>query len=186
MVKIENAAGHVVAGENSSVTLQVATLGGFAPLTVAAVNGVATFSNVTLTKSGDTTLLATDGAMTVQSNPITVTAATASALAVTEQPSVGTTQRPGAVVVNVEDRFGNVVTTDNSKVTLAAATGPGAVAGATAVSARRGVATFSGLTFAAQGTYTLRATDGALVAATTAGITLGLPATHLAFTQAPR
>jgi uncharacterized repeat protein (TIGR03803 family) len=184
-IKIENAAGHVVTSDNSNVTLQVATgPGSFTPVTVAAVNGVATFTSLVLTKSGTYNLLATDGAAHIQSNNITVAAGAAAALAIASQPTVSTTtSRLNPLVVHVEDAFGNVVTADHSSVTLAVATGAGALAGTTSVAAKAGVATFNALSLASAGAYTLKATDGALTAATSATITAGLPATHLAFTN---
>jgi hypothetical protein len=65
VVDVEDAAGHTVASDTSTVTLKVtdgptgAVLGG--TVTVAAVNGVATFSDVTFSPSGTYTLSATDG-----------------------------------------------------------------------------------------------------------------------------
>jgi uncharacterized repeat protein (TIGR03803 family) len=70
----------------------------------------------------------------------------------------------GNVVVSVEGK-GNVVSVnDTSAVTLTIEKGPaGAIlGGTTTVDAVAGVATFSGLTLNAAGTYTLKATDGAL------------------------
>ena len=74
-----------------------------------------------------------------------------------------------AVTVQVEDQFGYLVTTDASTVTLAIGTNPasGNLSGTLTVSAIGGVATFSDLSIDALGTgYTLVATDGGLVSAT--------------------
>lgn len=64
VVEIEDSNNNIVANDNSSVTLSLnsgtATLGG--AVTVAAVNGKATFSNLTVSTAGTFTLQATDGA----------------------------------------------------------------------------------------------------------------------------
>jgi len=65
-VDVEDVNNDIVSTDTSSVTLTVAsgpgTLGG--NVTVAAVNGVATFSNLTLSQIGNYTLQATDGSLT--------------------------------------------------------------------------------------------------------------------------
>ena len=79
------------------------------------------------------------------------------------------------VTVAVEDANGNVVTTDNSSVTLAigsGSTGAGTLGGTLTVAAVNGVATFSNLSISAAGTYTLQATDtdnGTVLTPTTSG-----------------
>jgi uncharacterized repeat protein (TIGR03803 family) len=186
VVKVLNAAGQLVTSDESEVTLQVATgTGAFTPITVAAVNGVATFTDVLLTQAGTYNLLATDGTARKQSDNLTVKAAAAAALAIVAQPTIGTTTaKLGSIVVDVEDAYGNIVKSDHSTVSLAVASGPGAVKGTTKVTAKSGVATFSALSLAVAGTYTLTATDATLTA-TTGPITVGLPATHLVFSEVP-
>ena len=68
-----------------------------------------------------------------------------------------------AVMVEVEDQYHNVVTTDSSTVTLTLSSGTfeGGSSTVTAV-ASSGVATFSGLKIDLAGTYTLSATDATL------------------------
>ena len=71
--------------------------------------------------------------------------------------------------VSVEDANGNVVTSDNSSVTVAIGTNPGGgtLGGTLTVAAVNGVATFSNLSINKAGTgYTLTATDGSLSGAT--------------------
>jgi len=89
---------------------------------------------------------------------------------------------PGAVLgppvtVDVEDINGSIVTSDNSLVTLAIASGPaGAVlGGTTSVAAVNGVATFTNLSVTTPGTYTLSATDGALATAVSGSFTISAP-----------
>jgi hypothetical protein len=116
-------------------------------------------------------------------------------LAFAQQPASATTTSPlGPVKVDVEDTSsGTLLTSDNSDVTLAVASGPGAatLGGTTTVAAVNGVATFSNLSLSEPGTYTLTAGDGTLSSATstpfnvTAGVvptfgTVSLPLTVVA------
>jgi hypothetical protein len=96
-----------------------------------------------------------------------------------------------AVVVQVKDQFGNLVTNNQSAVTLAIASGGGAgvtLGGTVTKAASGGVATFNNLSIAAAGTYTLVATDGVLGSATSSSFIItapALPATHLAISTQP-
>ena len=133
-------------------------------VTVAASSGIATFSNIKLDAAGNYTLTASDGALTTAtSNSFTVSAAAASKLAYSVQPSnvtAGVADSP-SIVVDVEDQFGNIVTTDSSNVTLSVAGGPAAMSGTVTVAASSGIATFSNIKLDAAGSYTLTASDGA-------------------------
>jgi uncharacterized repeat protein (TIGR03803 family) len=190
-VSIEDQFGNVVTGNTSNVTMAVASgpgaLGG--TVTVAAVAGVATFSNLSITTAGSYTISATDGALSsATSGSFTVSAAAASKLAFVQQP---TNVQPGAAIspaptVAIEDQYGNVVTSNTSSVTMAVASGPGSLGGTLTVAAVSGIATFSNLTLATSGSYTLKGTDGALTGATSAGFTVGTAtASKLAFVQQP-
>ncbi len=65
-----------------------------------------------------------------------------------------------AVNVDVEDADGNLLTTDDSDVTLSIASGPSSVLNGTLTAAAvGGVATFTGMSINTAGTYTLAATD---------------------------
>src|SRR5207244_3976917 len=73
-----------------------------------------------------------------------------------------------AVTVQVVDKLGSVVTTDNSNVTVAIGTNPGnaTLSGTLTVAAVNGVATFSNLSLNKTGAgYTLAASDGTLTGA---------------------
>jgi hypothetical protein len=101
---------------------------------------------------------------TAQINVITP-ATTATRLVFAQQPTsviAGHNLCP-AVMVYIENASGKIVTTDNTMVTLAIATGPsGATLGGTvSVAAVKGVATFKNLKLTMAGTYTLIATDSA-------------------------
>ncbi|HZK80860.1 MAG TPA: hypothetical protein VFC46_07330, partial [Humisphaera sp.] len=81
-VDVEDSNGTFVAGDNSNVTLAIASGSSGATLdgttTVAAVNGVATFSDLLITTPGDNyTLVATDGTFSpATSAPFSITATT--------------------------------------------------------------------------------------------------------------
>lgn len=130
------------------------------------------------------------------SNPpaITVTAAAASKLAVTTQPSGGSAGTAWATqpAVTVQDAYGNPVTSSTASVALAITTGTG-TAGATLacttnqVAATFGLASFTSCGIDKVGTaYTLTATSTGLTNAvsTSFNITLG-SAKKLAFTTSP-
>src|SRR5262249_51601712 len=122
-VKVFDRFGNVVLSDNTTqITLTVASApGGFAPgstTTVTAVGGVATFSNLVLNTTGTYTLgeSGTGGLTGPNSGSFTVGSTTADHLAFGVQPS---TTAAGALIapaltVRVLDRFGNLVTTDNS------------------------------------------------------------------------
>ena len=177
VVDVEDQFGNIVTTDSSSVTLAVATGPGSASgtLTVAAASGVATFSNVKLNTAGNYTLTASDGALTTAtSNSFTVSATAPPKLVYGVQPSnvtAGVADSP-SIVVDVEDQFGNVVTTDSSSVTLAVASGPGSASGTLTVAASSGVATFSNVKLDTAGNYTLTASDGGLTTATSNSFTV--------------
>ena len=65
-VDVEDASGGIVTSDNSAITLSVASGGGSlgGMLTVNAFDGVATFSNISVTATGNETLKAADGSLT--------------------------------------------------------------------------------------------------------------------------
>jgi hypothetical protein len=160
--------GNLASGSPFAVALTLftnpssATLGGTS--TVNAVNGVASFSNLSLDKAGSGFVLrATVGAITVNSSGFNVTSGPASTLAFTDQPasSVAGTGM-GTVQVTAYDSFGNTATTFNGNVAINVLAHPSnpSLAGTTSVLATAGVATFSSLQIARAGTgYVLRASS---------------------------
>jgi hypothetical protein len=179
-VDVEDSGGNLVTSDNSTVTISVAggsvTLDG--TLTVAAVNGVATFNNLSLDLAGSYTLTASDGSLAgATSSSFTVNPAATSKLVYVQEPSnisVGSAVSP-SIILDLEDQFGNIATSDDSNVTLSVASGQGGVTGTATVAASNGVATFSDVILDAAGSYTLTATDGGLTPATSASFTV-LPA----------
>jgi virginiamycin B lyase len=181
-VAAEDGAGNVITSFDGTVTVALgsnpggATLGG--TLTATAVNGVATFSGLTLTKASSGYTLVTSaglfgGGATAS---FAVTPAAPTQLVITQQPpsSVGVN---GAftVVTAIEDAYGNVVTSDDNAVTVALANNPGGatLGGTTTVSAVDGVVTFSNLTLNKKGKgYTLKLTSSGLASATSTAMTV--------------
>ena len=118
-----------------------------------AVNGVATFSGLTLDKAGlGYQIEATGTGLNISagtSNDFNVTAGSATRLVLfAPPPSAVTAGNAFSLSVAVEDSYGNVVTTDQGSVTLALMTGPaGSVLGGTLTEPEvGGVASFANLT----------------------------------------
>ncbi len=176
-VYVEDSSGHLVTTDNSTVTLALgnalgATLNGATPIQV--LNGVATFTDLELTKTGSYFLLATDGLLkTVKSSSFTITAETSSGHLVLQPIQNQTSTIVGkpfaqAVVIQDQDQFGNVITTEHSKVALSVVTGPagGTLGGTFLVAMNKGVATFNKAFLSQAGSYTLAATDSSLAITT--------------------
>ncbi|MGD0460929.1 MAG: Ig-like domain repeat protein [Tepidisphaeraceae bacterium] len=174
---VEDAGGNIVTTDSSTVTLSLHSGPGAlsGTLIVAAVNGMASFSDLSLDMAGAYTLQATDGSLTsATSGSFTIAPAAASQLVVNQQPTSATAgiAIAPAVSVNVEDQYGNLLTTDTSNVMLAVDTGPAPLSGRTTVAAVGGVATFGNLSLDTAGMYTLKATDGSLAPATSDSFTV--------------
>jgi hypothetical protein len=144
---------------NATVTITANGPGAFATqsvTTVQAVNGVATFDQLSLTKSGEYTLTAqTTGLASVNSSQFTILQGAPTRMNVLTQP-VSTTA--GIAIPNfsleVTDDFDNR-TNYTGEVTVSPNGPGGIVSGATTVSGVAGVVTFTGLTINRAGTYTI-------------------------------
>ena len=196
-VEVLDAYGNLVANASNAITLALAsnpggsTLGG--TLTVKAVQGVATFSTLTLNQiaNGYTLYALPNGLTGVISVPFNIIEGPPVQLAFQVQPSTtvaGNAISP-AVTVEVLDAVGNLLTTANSQVTLALASNPGGstLSGMLSANASGGVATFNMLMLNQVGNgYTLSASapgvSGALSSAF--NITAGSPS-RLAFQLQP-
>jgi hypothetical protein len=179
-VSVEDSGGNVVTGNSSAVTLAIGSQPGTgAALSctrnpVTASSGVASFAGCKITgKAGSYTLKATDGSLTsAASSSFTLTAGAGAKLVFTTQPGGGASGTAWSTqpAVSVEDSSGNVVT-GTSTVTLAISSQPGSGATlsctANPVTVANGVASFAGCKITGRtGSYTLRATDGALTSVT--------------------
>ncbi len=196
VVEAQDAGGNRVTNFSSNVTLALvsnpggATLGG--TLTQTAVNGRATFANISLNRPGTGyTIIAGGGGFSVTSVPFTVTAGAVSRLEYVTQPSntaAGATMTP-AVQVELLDALGNRVVGSNAPVTLSLASNPGGatLGGTLTVNAQSGVATFSDLSLDRAGSgYTLSADADGAPAITSAAFNVvpGAPAA-IRFTAMP-
>jgi hypothetical protein len=172
-VTARDAQGNTVVAFTGTVAVALGNNPGGATLTgtlaVAAVAGVATFTDLSLNRSGPGyTLVATSGSLAAATSAsVTVSAAAATELAVTGLPAntpAGAAMTP-AVQVSARDAFGNTATSFTGGVTVAIGANPsgGALTGTTARPAVAGVATFSDLTIDKSGAgYTLTASASGL------------------------
>ncbi len=201
-VTIEDSVGDVVTGSTTPVTLSITGGTGTSgaalscttnPLTPAL--GIATFAGcaINLASSNNYTLTATQGALTIASNPFTISVGPAYMLAFTAQPGGGAngatwTAQPSA---SIEDAGGNLITGATNAVSLTIGSQPGTAGNLSCtlnpVSASSGVASFSGCQIVGTaGNYTISASASGLVTATSTPFTLTVgPATQLAFTTQP-
>ncbi len=196
-VEVEDQYGNVVTGDTSSVTLTLnggTFEGGGSTATAVVASGVATFGNLKIDAAGSDSLTASDTEVTstITSGSFKVRPAAVSRLVVQTQPSMTATAGVAFAVQPVvaeEDRYGNVVTGDNTTVVTAAiGHGAGPLQGTAQATVSGGVATFAGLSDTAAGTITLSfSIPAAGVAPVTSGsITISpASASQLAFTQQP-
>jgi hypothetical protein len=170
------------------------TLSGTASVT--AVNGVATFSTLSINKNGTAYAFsaAAAGLNGASSTSFGITgsgAATQLVFTVQPTPTIADHQITPAVKLTVEDAAGNVVTSFAGSIAVAITPGTGSngavLGGATTATAVNGVATFGTLFINMSGTgYTLTGTTSGLAAATSTpfDIVPG-PVSRLAFTVQP-
>ncbi|MGN6369330.1 MAG: fibronectin type III domain-containing protein [Phycisphaerae bacterium] len=151
-VAVENAKNQVVSTDTSNVTISVASgpAGGAlsGTYTVSAVNGIAHFADLFLTRAGTYRLYATDRPLHLAtSSPLTITPDTAHAhLIITRQPLPilqGRTLSP--LVVQARDRFGNLLANIPGAVTLVTPGKSGIIGGPLTQSSKTGIFTFTHL-----------------------------------------
>lgn len=196
-VEILDAANNRVTSATNNITLALstdpssgaATLGG--TLTVAAVSGVATFSDITIDKAFTGYLLdaTATGLNSDTSTSFDISPNTKSILAFSVEPSnaESNTNIAPAIEVEIQDAYGNK-TTDTDSITLAINSNPsaGTLSGTASVNAVAGVATFSNLQIDNTGvSYDLNATATGLTGATSASFDITTTPTQLVITQEP-
>ena len=116
--------------------------------TATASNGVASFSGVILDTAGSYTIRASSGNLTPGNTNVTVVAAAATGLLITQEPPSSVTAGAGfGFQVAAEDQFGNQ-TALTGVITATLSTNPGGstLGGTTTMNASGGVANFGGLT----------------------------------------
>ena len=191
-VRVEDAVGNLITTSSATVAVALTTPNG-ATLTgtsATASGGIATFSNLSVNKTGTYTLTATSaGLASDTSNSFTIAHAATASLTFSTQPSGSTggvafTTQP---IVTLRDTFGNLVTTPAS-VTLSVTTNPAvgfSCTNATVSSNSSGLASFAGCKINTAGSYTLTATAGAITAPSNS-ITIAVgPVATLAFSAQP-
>jgi large repetitive protein len=182
---------------NGSVTVALAPtsasniLGG--TTTVNAIDGVATFSKLTLAQVGNMTLqLSTSSGLTVDTSSISVTAGPASQLILVTQPQTSLTA--GTTIdfeVEAEDQYGNLATGFNGTLTasLAGNGGKGTLDGTLTEQAVAGIAEFNSLSVDQAGSgYTVTVTSitpATSVVTDAFSITPAAPAELVIASQAP-
>ena len=170
---------HVVSDYSGSVSIALtssagATLSGTKTQTV--VNGVASFTDLSVDKTGSYTLTATRVSLTsATSSSFTVQPGAAAQLAFTQlptNPTVATAMSP-AIQVTVKDSLGNTVSSTES-ITISLASNPagGTPSGTLTRAAVGGVASFDDLTLDKAGSYTFGATDGTFTASLSSSVTV--------------
>jgi len=184
-VEIQDAAGNRVTTASSAVTVALATPGGAAlggTLTVIAVNGLVTFSDLTVSTAGTYSLTAAStGLASATSTSFVVTARPATRLAFVQQPASAVAGSSlGTLTVELQDATGARVTGQTAPITLAIGTNPGGgtLSGTLTHTTANGLATFTGLSINRPGTgYTLTASASGLGGATSNAftITVGAP-----------
>jgi hypothetical protein len=192
VVNLTDAKGNLLATDNSSVILSIASgpasasIGG--TLTVNAINGVAVFRDLSFDTAGTYTLTASSDGGDVISKTFTIRPGAIASLTFTQGPTNSTAGAPIApsIVVTAYDAFGNLVS-GNQPVTLSIASGPAgtALSGTRTVDLVNGVATFTNVSLTTAGSYTLKAATGP-IAAISGGFSISAsgPA-NLSFVQVP-
>jgi hypothetical protein len=178
-VEIQDQGGNRVTSATNSVTLAIGSNPGGGTLSgggaVAAVDGIATFSNLSVDQAGvGYTLVATAATLTAATSTSFDIVSVPDHLVFFVQPSnatAGAAMAP-SIEVEIQDAANNRVATATNSIALAIANNPsgGALSGTTTSNAVAGVATFAGLSINKAGNgYTLQATSGSLTSATSVG-----------------
>jgi hypothetical protein len=169
VLEVRDSSGNIVTSANVTVTATLSTTSGaLLNASVAAVEGVATFTSLTVTGSaGPATIIFSAPALpSVTAAQVQLAAGPAAKLVVRSIPSAAPGWTPlAASTVDVRDAWDNLV---SSSATIHAdiATGGGVLSGATFAQAASGVATFGNIAvIGAGGDRTLRFTSPGLLSA---------------------
>ena len=195
-VTVEDNQGNVVTTATNTITMGIGTGSGTlaGTMSMAAVSGVATFSNlsINLVGTGYTLAASATGLTSATSGAFNILVGAPAKLAFTTQPSnvAAASSIAPAVIVSVEDAAGNVVPTATNSVTVAIGANPssGVLSGTATAAATAGGASFSNLSINKVGTgYTLTASAAGLTGATSTAfnVTPGAPAKLIFTTQPP-
>ena len=186
VVKVVNVNGAVNSSYNGTVTVSASTFynGLNGVLSVTAVNGVATFTNLRLSNPANAVALHFTGTGLV-SGEVTSTAVQVKAVPATKlivsPVGVLTAGTPFTLKVFAQDDFGNTVTSFSGPVTIAlqSSVANAVLGGTVTVSAVNGLATFSNLTINQPGTgYRLNVSSAGLASAVTPEFNVGIRPNH--------
>ena len=171
VVNLLDVHGNIATDDDSEVTIALSGTNGDleGTTTVQAVNGVATFDDLSLTQVGTFKFTITDSNDSVQgttSKNVTVVPAAASEMQwVSDASNTTAGAKMSPMSLQLFDEYGNVATNDNSTVTLSV-NGPegGTLTGTLSakVTKGKGIATFNNVVLTKAGNYTLTATDGSI------------------------
>jgi hypothetical protein len=191
-VEIRDGLNARVNGATGAVTASIAsgsgTLSG--TTTVSAANGIATFTDLSISGIGAHTLTFTaSGLAPATSSAFTVVAAPGAPVQLVAIAHPGTSSSGGLLspqpVVQVRDGANNVVSSAALPVTASIASGSGVLSGTTTVTSSNGVATFTDLVITGSGSHTLAYASPGLVSAASPPFTVIGPPAQLALTTHP-
>ncbi len=164
VIRIEDEFGNLVISDSTTQVTVTRNAGSgtlLGTLTITAVNGIATFTNLYHTVSGtiDLTFTSNPVLTPATSTSIVISPATANRLAIQTQPAPSATagapfaQQP---VIRIEDQYGNLVAGDNTtQITVSRNNGAGTLQGTLTVSVVNGIAAFADLYHTVTGTIDL-------------------------------
>jgi PKD repeat protein len=194
-VSVQDAAGNVITTATDTITLAIGANPGTGTLagttSLAAVQGVASFSDVRINTAGTgyTLIASATGLPQASSTTFNITVGSPARVVFTVQP--GTSEAGAAIApaprVTVVDAGGNVVTTATDSINLAIGNNPGGgtLSGTTTVAAANGVAAFSAVGIDKSGaSYSLLASSGTLTGSTSAAFDV-VGSTSPAITSGP-
>ena len=191
-VAVRDASGNVVRSATTPVTLELlgpteGTLLGTA--TATPVNGIATFSNLSIGKAASYQLVARFESLSATSASFTVSPGAPAKLAFIAQPTtvVGYKQTTDEFQVAIQDAFGNTVVTATDTVNIALGANPGGanLTGPSIEGAFNGIVRLRGLRLDAPGNgYTLTVSRPGLTGATSAPFSVTAPPPYTAIATA--
>ena len=183
ILRITDAFGNRITSATNTVTAAIASGSGTLSGTtsVAAVNGVASFTNLAITGTGPTTLSFTVSGIATPATSASFTvsppAGPATTLAVGTAPSGAVSAVPftGQPDVEIRDASGIIVTAGSVPVTASVTSTTGTLIGTTTVNSVNGIASFSDLAISGSGTYTISFSATGLTGASTGALTVAPP-----------
>ncbi len=192
-VELRDSFGNTVSTSGVSVTVSlISGTGALSGTTTKITNasGLATFDSLRINLLGSKVLRVASGSLAADtSGAFSIIGGAASQLAFVQQPTntaAGAIINP-SVTTQLQDAFGNSVSTSGVSVTISLSSGSGTLGGTTTRTTNAsGVATFNDLTINISGTKALTASSGGLASAASSSFTIAsLGAAQLVFVQQP-